>query len=78
MPLVARPQNRRRATALVGFRRFVQRLGPYQSLFLLGVPVAVVEPLKIVAVGIAGKGHWLAGTVTRHPSSADYPHVSEL
>jgi len=49
---------------LARFRRFVQQLGPYQSLALLGVPAAVVEPLKIVAVGIAGNGHWLAGTAT--------------
>ena len=46
------------------FRRFVQGLGPYPSLALLVVPAAVVEPLKIVAVGIAGKGHWIAGTAT--------------
>ena len=64
MPLVAHPPSRRRPTVLARFRRFVQRLSPYQSLVLLAVPAAVVEPLKIVAVGIAGKGHWLAGTAT--------------
>ena len=64
MPLVAHPPVRRRPTLLARFRRVVQGLGPYQSLVLLGVPVAVVEPLKIIALTIAGKGHWLAGTAT--------------
>jgi hypothetical protein len=26
------------------------------------VPVTLVEPLKIVAVLVAGKGHWVSGT----------------
>ncbi len=43
-------------------RRRIQRLGPYPSLFLVGAPVATVEPLKLVAVLVLGKGHWLAGT----------------
>jgi hypothetical protein len=28
------------------------------------VPAAIVEPLKLVAVVVAGSGHWMAGTVT--------------
>jgi hypothetical protein len=64
MPLVAHSPTRRRPRVLARFRRFVQQLGPYTSLALLVVPAAIVEPLKIVAVGIAGKGHWLAGTAT--------------
>jgi hypothetical protein len=64
MPLIAHPPTRPRPRVLARFRRFVQQLGPYQSLALLGVPAAVLEPLKIVAVGIAGNGHWLAGTAT--------------
>jgi hypothetical protein len=40
----------------------IEGLGAYQSLFLLAVPTATVEPLKLVAVAVAGKGHWLAGT----------------
>jgi hypothetical protein len=43
--------------------RFVRSLGPYQSLALLLVPTGVVEPLKLVAVAVAGKGHWITGTV---------------
>jgi hypothetical protein len=39
-------------------------LGPYQSLALLAIPTGIVEPLKIVAVAIAGTGHWIAGTIT--------------
>jgi hypothetical protein len=37
-------------------------MGPYQSLVLLLVPLLLVEPLKLVAVVIAGEGHWLTGT----------------
>jgi hypothetical protein len=40
----------------------IENLGPYQSLFLLAVPRATVEPLKLVAVAVAGEGHWIAGT----------------
>jgi hypothetical protein len=41
---------------------WVERLGPYQSLALLIVPVCIVEPLKFVAVAVAGAGHWFTGT----------------
>jgi len=46
------------------FRRFVQQLGPYPSLFLLLVPAATVEPLKLAALVVAGEGHWLSGSAT--------------
>jgi hypothetical protein len=36
---------------------------PYQSLILLAVPTSIVEPLKLVAVAIAGEGHWITGTL---------------
>jgi hypothetical protein len=45
-------------------RRRIERLGPYQSLALLAVPAAIVEPLKLVAVAVAGSGHWISGTIT--------------
>ena len=65
MSLVAHPPARRKGrTARARFRRFVQQLGPYASLALLCVPVATVEPLKLAALVIAGKGHWLSGTAT--------------
>ena len=49
-------------TFLARRRRGLQQMGPYASLLLLLVPLLLVEPLKLVAVIIAGEGHWLAGT----------------
>ncbi|MGY4330180.1 hypothetical protein ACVWWG_004597 [Bradyrhizobium sp. LB7.2] len=46
----------------MSLKRRIEGLGAYQSLFLLAVPTATVEPLKLVAVAVAGKGHWIAGT----------------
>ena len=43
-------------------RRAIERLGPYQSLALLAVPVCTVEPAKLLAVALVGKGHWITGT----------------
>jgi hypothetical protein len=43
-------------------RQAIERLGPHQSLALLAVPTAMIEPLKFVAVAIAGEGHWITGT----------------
>jgi hypothetical protein len=45
-------------------RRWVQSLGPYASLCVVIVPLAIVEPLKLVAAVVAGTGHWVTGTVT--------------
>jgi len=44
-------------------RRRIEKLGPYSSLFLLAVPLAVVEPLKLATVFMVGQGHWLTGTI---------------
>jgi len=49
-------------TALARVRRRIQQLGPYQSLALLVMPTALVEPLKIVALFVAGNGYWLSST----------------
>ena len=49
-------------TALAGLRRRIQKLGPYQSLVLIFLPFLLVEPMKLVALVVAGKGHWLTGT----------------
>jgi hypothetical protein len=49
-------------TALASARRHIQQLGPYQSLALMLLPILLVEPLKIVALFVAGSGHWLTGT----------------
>lgn len=62
MPLIARIRRRRGMTFLAGTRRHLQKMSPYLSLALLLVPLLLVEPLKLVAVFIAGKGHWLTGT----------------
>jgi hypothetical protein len=44
-------------------RRRIERLGPYPSLLLVAVPLAVVEPLKVAIVFFAGRGHWITGTI---------------
>lgn len=53
-----------RHTKTSRIRRAIERLGPYASLCLLAVPLAIVEPLKLVALVVAGSGHWITGTVT--------------
>ncbi len=44
-------------------RRPIERLPPYPALALLAGPLAVVEPLKLATVFIAGDGHWIASGV---------------
>ena len=61
--LLARRRIRRDMTAVARARRSLQRLGPYQSLALLMVPLGLVEPLKLIAVFVAGTGHWFSGAV---------------
>ena len=41
----------------------MEGLGPYQSLVILAVPTSLVEPLKLVALAVAGEGHWITGTI---------------
>ena len=43
--------------------RFLDRLGPYQSLLILAIPLAIVEPLKLVALIVIGGGHFIAGVL---------------
>jgi hypothetical protein len=40
-------------------RGYIERLGPYQSLLILAIPTSLVEPIKLIAVGVAGEGHWM-------------------
>jgi hypothetical protein len=40
-------------------RRQVERLPPYPALLILAGPLAVVEPLKLATVFIAGEGRWI-------------------
>jgi hypothetical protein len=49
-------------TLLARVRRRLQKVSPYVSLIILLVPLLLVEPLKLVAVIVAGGGHWLTGT----------------
>ena len=42
-------------------RKAIEQLPPYPSLILVGVPLAIVEPLKLAIVFFAGEGHWVAG-----------------
>jgi hypothetical protein len=43
-------------------RRRLQKMSPYASLVSLLIPLLLVEPLKLVALIVAGGGHWLTGT----------------
>ena len=54
--------NRYPMTFLANARRRFQRFSPYLSLLVLLVPLLLVEPLKIAALFVAGKGHWITGT----------------
>jgi hypothetical protein len=62
MPPILRTRQRRKMTRLSGIRRRIQKMGPYPSMALLALPMMLVEPLKILALFVAGKGHWLTGT----------------
>jgi hypothetical protein len=45
------------------WRRQIERLPPYPAFLILAVPLAVVEPLKLATIFIAGEGHWITGGV---------------
>jgi hypothetical protein len=49
-------------TFLAKARRRIQKISPYLSLLVLLIPLLLVEPLKIAALFVAGKGHWMTGT----------------
>ena len=44
-------------------RRRIRRIGPYTATLIVLVPLMIIEPLKLVAVAIAGAGHWFTGTI---------------
>jgi hypothetical protein len=48
--------------SLISLRRSIQRLGPYASLALVALPLAIVEPMKLAAVVVFGAGHWMTGS----------------
>jgi len=47
----------------MSLRSRIERLPPYPSLLLLGIPTLLVECTKLAAVVVAGQGHWLEGAV---------------
>jgi hypothetical protein len=38
-------------------------MAPYQSLLVLAVRLAIIEPLKVLALLVVGDGHFVAGTL---------------
>ena len=44
-------------------RRSIERLGPYPSLLIVAVPLAIAEPLKVAAMLVLGGGHWMVGVI---------------
>ena len=49
-------------TYLSRCRRYLQALSPYLSVVVLTIPLVFVEPIKLVAVYVAGTGHWVTGS----------------
>jgi hypothetical protein len=45
---------------LARLRQQIARLPPYPALLVVAGPLAVVEPLKLATVFIAGEGHWIS------------------
>jgi hypothetical protein len=43
-------------------RQRIKHIGPYAAAALVLLPLMIIEPLKVVGVWVAGKGHWLTGT----------------
>ena len=46
---------------LARLRRYLRGLSPYAALFVLALPLLIIEPFKLVAVFIFGSGHWMIG-----------------
>ena len=44
-------------------RRQIEQLPPYAALLILAGPLAVVEPLKLATIFIAGEGHWITSAL---------------
>jgi hypothetical protein len=44
-------------------RHSIERLGPYPSLLIVAVPLAIAEPLKVAAMFVLGGGHWMVGVI---------------
>jgi hypothetical protein len=48
---------------LYGFGAGLHRTVGAVSLLILAIPTGLVEPLKLIAVAVAGEGHWITGTI---------------
>ena len=55
----------------------LNRLGPYQALLTLAVPLAIVEPLKLVALFVVGGGHFIAGVLVMICAYAGSSFITE-
>ena len=62
MSMLTSPSSPHASAPSSGLRTFIEKLGPYQSLTLLLVTSGIVEPIKLIAVAVAGDGHWITGT----------------
>ena len=49
--------------SLLYLRRVIRRLGPYASLALVALPLAIVERMKLAAAVVLGAGHWMTGSL---------------
>jgi len=58
------PPRSNRIPFIRRLRRRIERFPAYSSLVLVAVPLAVVEPLKLATLFIAGSGHWITGAIS--------------
>ena len=42
-------------------RQKTKHIGPFRAVAIVLLPAALIEPLKVVGICVAGKGHWLIG-----------------
>lgn len=45
------------------FARWIETLGPYQSLGVILIPIVLLEPVKPVAAYLMATGHWFDGVL---------------
>lgn len=38
-----------------------RHVGPFRAVAIVILPAALIEPLKVVGIWVAGKGHWMIG-----------------
>ena len=62
MSILTYPAKPQASESRFGLRASLEKLGPYQSLTLLLVSSGLVDPMKLIALAVAGDGHWITGT----------------